>query len=74
MVCSDFIAVLRLTFARCQSFTIERFHVTSNQANFASHHTCDHHVGFLFARKVLENTTKCSVMFYLVHTTLPNCN
>ena len=30
--------------------------MTSYQANFASHHTRDRHVGFLFARTVLENT------------------
>ena len=29
---------------------VEGFHVTSFQADFASHHTCDRHVGFLFAR------------------------
>ena len=36
--------------------------MTSYQANFASHHTCDRHVGFLL------------VTFYLVHTTIPNYN
>ena len=50
------------------------FHVMSYQANFASHHTGDSHVGFLFTWRVLENTTKCSVTFYLVHTKLPNYN
>ena len=29
--------------------SIEGFHVTSYQANFASHHTRDRHVGFLLA-------------------------
>ena len=53
---------------------IEGFHVTSYQANFASHHTRNRHVSFRFTRAVLENTTKCSVTFYLVHTTIPNYN
>ena len=35
-------------------FSIEGFHVTSYQANFASHHTPDCHVGFLFHSVVLE--------------------
>ena len=35
---------------KCTSWVaIEGFHVTSYQANFASHHTCNHHVGFLLA-------------------------
>ena len=49
--------------------------MTSYQANFASHHTCARHVGFLLACNGIEkNTTKCPVTFYLVHTTIPNYN
>ena len=52
--------------------SIGGFHVTSYQANFASHPTRDRHVGFLLHGRVLENTTKCLVTFYLVHITIPN--
>ena len=33
-------------------YTIEGFHVTSYQANFASHHTRNRHVGFLLHGRV----------------------
>ena len=53
---------------------IEGSHVMSYQANFASHHTPNCHVGFLSHGAVLENTIKCPKTFYLVHTTIPNYN
>ena len=37
----------------------------SYQVNFVSHHTCNHHVGFLFAPGILENLTKWSGTFNL---------
>ena len=49
-------------------YVIGGFHVTSYQANFASHHTHNRHVGSLFACVVLGKATKCSVTFYLVYT------
>ena len=49
-------------------------HVTSYEANFASHHTRDSHVGFLLAWYGIGSTTKCSATFYQVHTTIPNYN
>ena len=60
-------------------FYIEGFHVmsTSYQANFASHPTRNRHVGFLLAWHGIgkyNKMSKCSVTFYLVHTTLPNYN
>ena len=38
---------------KIDKMSIKDFHVTSYQANFASHHTRDHHVGFLFARQAV---------------------
>ena len=47
--------------------------MTSYQANFTNHHIRDHQVSFLFLRhSKLENTPKCPITFYLVHTTTPN--
>ena len=44
--------------------SIEGFHVMSYQANFASHHTRDCHVGFLCTRRyLLVNMTKCPITF-----------
>ena len=54
------------------SVNIEGFHVTSYQANFASHYTCDSHVGFLLALSNIGHKTKCPVIFYLVHITIPD--
>ena len=42
---------------------IEGFNVTLYQANFASHHTHDRHVGFLLAWNSIKNTTKCPFTF-----------
>ena len=42
---------------------IEGFHVTSYQANFASHHTCDRHVGFLAPLSGIEKHNKMSHNF-----------
>ena len=38
--------------AGCPIDMIKGFHVTSYQANFANHPTCDHHVGFLLHGQV----------------------
>ena len=46
----------------------------SYQANFASHHTRDHRVGFLFAQRGLGKHNRMSHNFYLIHTTIPTCN
>ena len=63
--------------SRCD-LTIEGFHVTSHQANFASHHTCDRH--FLYVpvlkkkkKKKKKKTCQSASHFFkiLVHTTLP---
>ena len=42
---------------------IEGFHVTSYQANFASHHTRDRHVGFLFTWSAIGKYYKMSQNF-----------
>ena len=44
------------------------------QANFTSHHTRDHHIGFLFTRSGIGKYNKCPRTFYLVLTTIPNYN
>ena len=46
--------------------TVEGFHVTSYQANFASHHTGNHHVGFLFPQHGIGkyNKLSCYLLFY----------
>ena len=56
-----------------ESSTTEGFHVMSYQVNFASHIKLAPMVSSLH-KTVLENTTKCFVTFYLVHTTLPYYN
>ena len=43
--------------------SIEGFHVTSFEAKFASHHTRDLHVGFLFARLCIGKHNKMSRTF-----------
>ena len=43
--------------------SVEGFHVTSYQANFASHHTCGGHVGFLFAWPSIGKYNKMSQIF-----------
>ena len=43
---------------------IEGFYVTSYQANFASHHTCDCHVGFLLAWRGIGKYNKMFHYFY----------
>ena len=49
---------------------MEGFHVTSYQANFASHHTCDRHVGFLFTRSSIEKYNKmCYFLVSSYHNT-----
>ena len=50
-------------------FTIEGFHMMSYQANFASHHTLDNHVGYLFAWDSIGKYNKCPITFYLDHYT-----
>ena len=50
------------------------FHVTWYQANFASHHTRNCHVGFLFTCDGIGESDKCSITFYSVYTTLPIFN
>ena len=46
------------------SNTIKGFHdVTSYQANFQSHHTWNHHIGFFLYSLILEN-----IAFYIVQT------
>ena len=42
----------------CRQPTIEDFHVMSYQANFASHHTRNRHVGFLLAWHGIEKYNK----------------
>ena len=51
--------------------SIEGFHVASYQANFASHDTCDHHVGFLLAWHSIGKHNKMSryFLFSLYHNT-----
>ena len=46
----------------CYTFKIG-FHVTSYQANFASHHTRGRHVGFLFTWSGIEKYNKISRYF-----------
>ena len=41
--------------------TVKGFHVTSYQANFAGHHTRNHHVGFLFT---CDSIGKSNKMFH----------
>ena len=50
---------------------IEGFHVTSYQANFASHHTCYRHVGFLFTQSGIGryNKMSCYFLFISYHNT-----
>ena len=45
-------------------YGIHSFHVTSYQANIANHHTCNHHVGFLFSQSGIEKQNK----------NVPNCS
>ena len=45
------------------NFTIEGFHVTSYQANFASHHTRGGHVGFFFTQSGIGKYNKMSPYF-----------
>ena len=45
--------------------------MTSYEANFESNHTRD---GSSSHTAALENTTKCPITFYLLHTTIPNYN
>ena len=42
---------------------VEGFHVMSYEANFASHHTCDRHAGFLFAWSGIGKYNKMSLYF-----------
>ena len=53
------------------STIIEGFHVTSYQANIASHHTRDRHVGFLLALNGIGKHNKMSryFLFSLYHNT-----
>ena len=44
---------------------VEGFHVTSYQANFATHDTRDHHVGFLTARDSIRKHNKIFHYFLL---------
>ena len=67
-------SMLCLELYYCAIKTIGGFHVTSYQANFASHCTRNCHVGFLLACDGIGKNTKCSITFYLVPTTLPNYN
>ena len=46
--------------ARLHAAEVEDFHVTSYQANFASRHTRDRHVGFHFTRGGIEKYNKIS--------------
>ena len=50
---------------------IEGFHVTSYQVNFASHHTRDRHVGFLFTQSSIGKYNKIShyCLFRSYHNT-----
>ena len=73
------VAHLGISFRVSKSVTtsahiIESFHVTSYEANFASHHTCDCHVGFLLAWRGIGKHNKMPHYFYLVHTTISNYN
>ena len=52
---------------------IEGFHVTSHQANFASHHTRNPHAGFLLAWQGIGKHNQMS-HYLLFHTTIPNYN
>ena len=52
----------RLIFRRA----IESFHVTSYQANFASHHTRDRHVGFLSPQTGIGKYNKMSQNFLFI--------
>ena len=56
---------------KCALFLYNReFQVASYQGNFASHHTTAMLVSSSHGM-VLQNTTKCSVSFYLVHYHIP---
>ena len=44
-----YVSYILLLLCICIFTAIEGFHVTSYQANFASRHTCDRHVGFPLA-------------------------
>ena len=48
---------------------IESFHLTSYQANFASHHTRDRHIGFLFTKSGIGkyNRMACYFLFSSYH-------
>ena len=52
-------------------FLNRRFHVTSYQANFASHHTCDRHVGFLLAWCSIGKYNRMSSYCLFSPTTIP---
>ena len=56
-----------------QHHTIKGFQVTSYQANFASHHTHNRHVGFLLAWRGIGKYNKMFRYFFLVNT-IPNYN
>ena len=57
---------------------IESFHVTSYQANFATHHSCDRHVGFLFQRSGIGKHKRMCYKFIFLsssyHNIIPTYN
>ena len=53
------------SYSKWSYHAIEGFHVTSYQANFASHHTRDGHVGFLFTWSGIGKYNKMSRYFLL---------
>ena len=53
---------------------IEGYHVTSDQANFGSHHTRDRHVGFLSVWDDIEKNSKMFHHFLFICITLQNYN
>ena len=63
-----FNVILTLVLSQYGRNTIEGLHVTSYQAKFASSHTCDRHVGFLFARDGIGKHN-CYFLFSSYHIT-----
>ena len=70
-ICTWWIKVILIT-GKTKISPTEGLHVTAYQANFASHHTRDRHVGFLLAYHSNEKQNKMSITLYLVYTKVPN--
>ena len=63
---SDFVRKNKNSFFKRKSgISVEGFHVTSYQANCASHHTRDSHVGFLFPQSGIGKHNKMSPELFI---------